>query len=188
MNGGDSTRLYVVDPTGKVTPFFSSETNRVPDAHGRGPNKDGWFGEHPGFIHTSGGNAVDIREIIHDQLADSPFISEWPINSGSQPLINDERDMTWANLVFQPACPDPSITFTADGFEFIDGKLTAFVGEIITVNYTISNRGRGDLRSPRIFEDPGTDVLRIISGPNPPLPDRLEPDQVFQTEVDGARK
>lgn len=181
-NGTDSTSHYVVDPGGTVTPFFSSESNRVPDAHGRGPNKDGWFGEYPGIIHDDSGNGWDIREIIHDQLSDSEFISEWPITGGSQPLINNQRDITWGNLVFQPACPDPSITFTADGFEFVDGKLTAFVGQTIKVNYTLRNRGRGPLKNVTIREEPSTDVLRIISGPTPSIPNPLQPDQVFEAE------
>ncbi len=182
-DGNRSTRLYLVDTAGTVTPFFSSETDRVPDAHGRGPNKDGWFAEFPNLIHTSTGEVIDIGEVVRDQLADSEFISEWPANSGSQPLINDTRDVTWANLVFQPACSDPFIRFTASGLEFIDGALTGFVGSLVTVDYTLRNVGRGPLNNPTIVAEPATEVLRPIGGPFPPLPARLEPDQTFQTTV-----
>ncbi|MCB1122680.1 MAG: hypothetical protein KJT03_14100, partial [Verrucomicrobiae bacterium] len=147
--------------------------NPLPGGAGTYPmaiNNNGWVSAYGGIIWDPNGNRTDIREVLVNQLSDSPFINSSLLYSGGNTFINDQLDVVFSGFYITHA--ETGIIFDAlsGDLEIIDQKLIAYVGSRITIDTSVLNYGRGYFKNAKIVTQPESDLFRLISGPTPALP------------------
>ncbi len=161
------------------------------DAHGAKPtsiNRFGYVGARPGIIWAPDGTRTDVRQVLATQDTNHVLTGFFPggTNTAYDVFINDNGDIVLGNSFYLiPACPDVSVSAGGgSGIEIINGRFAVRVGGRFKASVFVGNDGKVPLNNISVDLAPASDLLRQISGPNPPLPSSLAPGQSFTSQYE----
>lgn len=194
-DANSGSTYYLVTNEGKVSPIDPNRGLDL-DEFGQAPlpsqlvefegqrglitdvNKNAYVGLRPGIIDWPGGR-IDLRAEISAQCNNPVIQKELSDPTGSRPVyINDANHISYGNLLLMPACPNIEFSVQGtSGFVLINGKISIRVGTRFKVRTSIRNLERGSLEKIGITPNGISPFFKMVSPPNPPIPDRIGPNE-----------